>query len=99
MAVLNREAFFEALQDRVGTDTSEDSIKFIEDMTDTFNALEEKANGDGVDWEAKYHELNESWKKKYARRFFSGTSSHVFEDDPTTTDPTASTIIIDDLFE
>lgn len=77
MAVLNRDDFFNAVQVRVGNDTSDDSIKFIEDMTDTYNSLEQSANGDGVDWKQRYDELNESWKKKYAHRFFSGGSNNM----------------------
>lgn len=77
MAVLNRDEFFNAIQTRVGNDTSDDAINFIENMTDTFNSLENGANGDGVDWKQKYEELDESWKKKYAHRFFSGGSNSV----------------------
>lgn len=72
MSVLDREAFFEAVQKRVGEDTSDEAIQFIEDMTDTYNDIENRAAGDGVDWEARYKELDETWKRKYAHRFFSG---------------------------
>ena len=70
MAVLDKESFFNKLHEKVGNDTSEESITFLEDMTDTYNDLQKKANGDGVDWEKKYHELDETWKAKYRHRFF-----------------------------
>lgn len=72
MAVLSRDEYFARLNDRVGTDTSEESITFLEDMTDTYNDMENRVNGDGVDWEQKYHELDESWKARYQHRFFNG---------------------------
>ena len=75
MSVLNRDDFFSRVQTVVGTDTSDETLGFIEDMTDTYNDLESRANGDGVDWERRYHELDESWKAKYKQRFFSGGGS------------------------
>ena len=72
MAVLTRDEYFARLQSRLAEDTSDDGISFLEDMTDTYNDLESRANGDGVDWERKYRELDESWKKRYRHRFFSG---------------------------
>lgn len=71
MAVLTRDDFFSRLQERLGSDTSDESIQFLEDMTDTYNDLEQRASGDGVDWEQRYHDLDESWKQKYQHRFFS----------------------------
>ena len=75
MAVLNRDDFFARINKIIGTDSSDESISFVEDMTDTYNSLEKSANGDGVNWEEKYHELDNSWKKKYQNRFFSGSST------------------------
>ncbi len=72
MSVLNRDDFINSINTIVGTDTSDNALKFIEDMTDTYNSLEEQANGDGENWKQKYQELDNSWKEKYKRRFFSG---------------------------
>lgn len=72
MGILNREEFFAKLESRLSNDTSDEGIAFLEDMTDTYNDLERKANGDGVDWEARCREIDESWKKRYRHRFFSG---------------------------
>lgn len=73
MAILNQEEFFNRLHDRIGNDTSEESITFMEDMTDTYNDLTRRANENDGDWERRYHELDESWKAKYKHRFFSGS--------------------------
>ena len=80
MAVLTRDEFFDRVQRVAGTDTSDDTLTFIEDMTDTYNSLEERANGDGTDWEQRYHDLDESWKEKYKKRFFSGGNTRIVED-------------------
>ena len=80
MAVLTRDEFFDRVQAVAGTDTSDDTLTFIEDMTDTYNSLEERANADGDDWERRYHELDESWKEKYKKRFFTGGSSRIVEE-------------------
>ena len=60
MAVLNRDEYFSRLHERLGADSSEEAITFLEDMTDTYNDMETRANGDGVDWEQRYHDLDES---------------------------------------
>lgn len=102
MAVLTKDEFFNRVNEIVGTDTSDTSLAFIEDMGDTFNDLESRINTNGEDWEKKYHELDESWKKKYKSRFFSssGGKSPAFEDDKDDdTEPINHDITIDDLFE
>ena len=99
MPVLNRDEFFDRIHQRVGTDNSDEAIKFIEDMSDTYNALEERANGDGTDWEKKYRELDESWKKKYTHRFFSGGANYTPPETEEKEKKDGSSITIDDLFE
>lgn len=102
MAILARDDFFSRLQERVGTATSDEDIAFIEDMTDTFNDLENRANGDGVDWEQRYHDLDESWKQKYKHRFFSGGAMNI-PNAPTQEEEDAqaraSSITFNDLFK
>lgn len=99
MAVLNREQFFDRLSDMFSERTDDDAISFIEDMTDTYNALE--ASGSSTDWKEKYEKLDESWKEKYKRRFFSGVSNIVNNGaDPVEEEAeNAETIDFDDLFE
>ena len=72
MAVLSRDEYFTRLHDRLGSDTSEEAITFLEDMTDTYNDMENRSHGDGIDWEQRYHDLDESWKARYQHRFFNG---------------------------
>lgn len=71
MAVKTREEILEKLKNRVGDQSDDETIEFLEDVTDTLSDLEEKAKGDGVDWKAKYEENDAEWRKKYTDRFFS----------------------------
>lgn len=104
MAILSKEEFFSSIHDRVGADTSDEAITFIENLTDTYNSLERQAKGDGINWEQKYKELDESWKKKYSHRFFNGGCSDYVPNDPNTNtdegeeyDP--ESVKFDDLFK
>lgn len=100
MAVLKRDDYFARLHERLGDDTSDDAITFLEDMTDTYNEMETRANGDGTDWEKRYHELDEAWKKRYRHRFFNGGDKSIVDgeiiDEKTDNDP--EEITVDDLF-
>lgn len=71
MAVKTREEILEAVKARVGDQTDDETIAFLEDITDTLSDLETKAQGDGTDWKAKYEENDAEWRKKYTERFYS----------------------------
>lgn len=67
MAVRSKEELLAIIKDRIGEDTSDEAISFIEDVTDTLNDFETRA---GEDWEEKYRQLDEEWRIKYKERFF-----------------------------
>ena len=71
MAVRTREEILESVRARVGEQTDDETIAFIEDITDTLTDLETKAKGDGTDWKARYEENDAEWRKKYTERFYS----------------------------
>lgn len=71
MAVKTREEILESFKTRLGENPDDDSIAFLEDVTDTLNDFEKRANGDGTDWKSKYEENDANWRKKYTERFFS----------------------------
>lgn len=76
MAILDRENFMSRLQARIGEDTSDDAISFMEDMTDTFNDLSSRSNGESqAEWQNKYDELDKTWREKYTARFFNTEST------------------------
>lgn len=71
MAVRTREELLESIRTRFGESTDDESIAFIEDVTDTLTDLETRAKGDGTDWKEKYETNDAEWRKKYTDRFFS----------------------------
>ena len=76
MAILDKESFFASIKTRVGDDVSDDAMKFIEDMTDTYNSLTEKTETeDEEDWKSKYEELDKTWREKYKARFFESSNT------------------------
>lgn len=76
MAVLNKEEFMSRLKERIGEDTSDEAMTFIEDMTDTFNDMETRSSGNNDEqWQQKYDELDKSWREKYKARFFNSETN------------------------
>lgn len=71
MAVKTREEILETIRTRVGDQTDDETISFLEDVTDTLTDLETRANGDGENWEQRYKDNDSEWRKKYKERFFS----------------------------
>lgn len=101
MAILKREDFFNRLENQIHNDSSDEAISFLEDMQDTYNDLERRANGDGVDWEQKYKELDESWRARYRHRFFNGnTNVNVTNEEEKVEDEyRPEEVMVEDLFK
>ncbi len=70
MAIRTREEILEAVRERVGEQTDDETITFLEDVSDTLTDLETRANGDGEDWRTKYEENDREWRRRYTERFF-----------------------------
>lgn len=83
MAVKTREEILAEVRARIGEQTDDETIAFLEDVTDTLSDLETKAQGDGTDWKAKYEENDAEWRRKYTERFYSPSP----EDNPTPPKP------------
>ena len=94
---LSKEAYLESLRARIGEDTSEEAIKFVEDFTDTYNHLETRA-ADQTDWEAKYKENDESWRKKYRERFFDA-SGEIQKEEQAALNKDSEKLTFNDLFK
>lgn len=71
MAVKTREEILGSFKTMLGENTDDETISFLEDVTDTLDDFEKRANGDGTDWKTKYEENDANWRKKYTERFFS----------------------------
>lgn len=95
------EQFIEIVHDFIGDDTSERTLKFVDDVTNAFNAAVRADSSDNEDWHKKYDELNEAWRKKYMHRFFNGDVNfdNGSPDDDEIHETTAETITTEDLFD
>lgn len=78
MAIRTKEEILNAVNVRIGDDTSDEALTFLADLTDTITDLEKKANNDNENWRKKYEENDNAWRKKYRDRFFSNNPT---EDD------------------
>ena len=72
MAVLSKEDFLNLIKERTKESTDDDTLKFIEDATDTIISL---SSTDGEDWKTKYEDNDKMWRQKYKERFFSAGDS------------------------
>lgn len=102
MAILSREDFIKKIQGIVGDDKSDESIQFLEDMTDTYNDLVGK-QGDGEDWKQKYEDNDKMWRERYTSRFFDSDATSDLIPTPKIEEKTeeevrAETVQIKDLF-
>lgn len=71
MAVKSKTEILEYLKGRMGDEPDDESISFLEDVTDTIDDYETKIS-DKEDWKSKYEANDKEWRKKYTDRFFSG---------------------------
>ena len=78
--IKTRDELMKWVEEKIDDDTSDEALAILEDFTDTFNNYEELVS-DSVNWKQKYNELDETWRKRYKERFFSGTSPDVVIED------------------
>lgn len=93
MAVRTKEEIFDLLKARVGDDNSDETLTFIEDLTDTFNDMDSRINDSG-DWKSKYDDLS----AKYKERFFSSPASPKEPEDEDEEQKPKKPMTFDDLF-
>lgn len=97
MAVRTKDELLEIIRGRIGDDTSDETISFVEDITDTLSDYEEKAtNSNNEDWKTKYEENDKMWREKYRERFF---SKEVEKEDEDFSEDEVKSLSYDDLFE
>lgn len=78
--VLNKEQYMEVVKKIVGDETSDDSLKMLEDLTDTYNSF---SNSPSNEWEDKYKELetkHSDLTKRYKERFFAPSKEEPIEE-------------------
>lgn len=102
MAVLSKEDFMKRVQERIGEDSSDEALSFVEDMSDTYNDMETRTNGvNEEEWQKKLDDLDASWRDKYKARFFEGQTTPQEVKDEQTEDvkDDGESVTFEDLFE
>lgn len=70
MAVRTKEEIMQMIRERVGENTDDETIKFVEDVSDTLDDYDSKT-GTAAEWERRYNDNDAEWRKRYTERFFS----------------------------
>lgn len=96
MGVLTKEQLLKNIQSVIGENTSDEAIKLIEDVSDTISDYETKTK-DTTDWEAKYTENDNAWRKKYRDRFFS--TEEIPEENNSVAEPEPQNLKYENLFK
>lgn len=100
--VRSKDELMELVRTRIGDDTSEEAISFIEDIEDTLTDL---MGRDSTDWETKFRENDEAWRKRYKERFFmtpdnnNTTPKDVVEDNAEDLEKEGKTKSFEELFK
>lgn len=97
MPIRTREEILESIRNIVGDSTDDNTLQVLEDVTDTFTDFENKT-ANQTDWEAKYKENDEGWRKKYAERFYTGDPSIPPKNEPVIDEPDDKPTRFEDLF-
>lgn len=92
MAVKTIEEIMTAVRGRIGEDTSDEALSFVEDIHDTLNSL-----SSAEDWKQKYEQNDAEWRAKYKERFFNPDKPAEPEPEPQP-EPTEK-LTFDKLFE
>ena len=97
---LSKEDFMSAVKNMVGENTDDNSLKFVEDMSDTYNEFEQTTAGTD-DWKQKFEENDKTWREKYRDRFYSSgeEDKKKEEEHEEESEDEADDITIDDLFQ
>ena len=109
---LTREEYMTSIASIIGDRTDDEALKFVEDMTDTFDGIVNTDNEATIntlnetikELTEKNKTIDEEWRKKYLARFYGGSdeemnpsNQNVIEDE--TMLDGKEDITIDDLFK
>lgn len=98
MSVKSKTEILDAIKEKFGDDTSDSTLSFLEDVSDTFEDLESKSS-DSTNWKAKYEENDKAWRQKYHDRFFSSDDDKNDDNDDNEGDEGEAPKTFDDLFK
>lgn len=101
MSVLSRGELLEKTRTILGERTDDEALAFIEDVTDTYDAVSGEKSGYTEDEvNARVNEVEEKWRKKYRDRFFGGgDDDDGGDDEPDDSNTNTEEITLDDLFD
>ena len=91
MAIKTIEELMGAVRARVGEDTSDEAIAFVEDVSDPLASL-----SSAEDWKKRYEENDAEWRKRYQDRFFNPDKPNDPEPEP---EPEPKKLTFDELFK
>ena len=94
MAVRTQQEILESLKARIGDSTDDDTLAFIEDVTDTLTDYEKRVS-DSTNWKEKYETNDAEWRQRYRDRFFGHPETDVDPVDPEPEKPMS----FEDLFK
>ena len=69
MAIRSSTEILEAIKEHFSEDNSDETLAFIEDISDTIHSYEQ-ASADVTNWKQKYEDNDKEWREKYKARFF-----------------------------
>lgn len=70
MAVRSKEELISWVKERAGEDYDDETVGFIEDLSDTWDDWEKRQRReDEEDWKSRYEENDREWRRKYVERF------------------------------
>ena len=93
MAIRSVEEIMSAVKARVGEDTSDEALAFVEDGSDTLCSMQQSS---GEDWKKKYEENDAEWRARYRDRFFNPDEVDEPDTDP---EPEIKAKTYEDLFK
>ena len=97
MAIKNLSEIMDTIKEKFGEDTSDETIGFLEDISDTFNDYESRM---GEDWKSKYEQNDREWREKYTSRFYKSSEETDDDfDDGFDKKPEKKILNFEDLFE
>ena len=98
MAVRTRDEILESLKARIGDSTDDDTLAFIEDVTDTLTDYETRVS-DSTNWKEKYETNDAEWRQRYRNRFFGAPESEEVETEDVVEKETEKPMTFEDLFK
>lgn len=101
--VKKTEEILELIKNKFADDTSDETLSFIEDVSDTLKEKDSLA-GASEEWKKKYEDNDKQWREKYKSRFFSSSDKGASDpsddiDDLENPDEPPKPLEYDDLFK